>query len=116
MPTFNVNADNDNFPQLINRVAISGERIVVEQQGKATAAIITYDDLKRLEALENILLKKAELEEYELLRAAIKNSAFDFLKSEEDIYTLADGKPFHDSEYSQSVVSEPDFHSITDPE
>ena len=33
----------------------------------------------------------------ECLRAAAANPAFDFLKeAEEDIYTLADGKPFHD--------------------
>ncbi|WP_225225963.1 type II toxin-antitoxin system Phd/YefM family antitoxin [Komarekiella delphini-convector] len=88
MTTVNISADHNNFPQLINRVTESGERIVIEQQGKATAAIITYDDLQRLEALEAILLKKAELEEYELLRAAMKNSVFDFLKDqEEDIYT-----------------------------
>lgn len=38
----------------------------------------------------------SEDEESEWLRAAVINSAFDFLKEpEEDIYTLADGKPFH---------------------
>ncbi|MUG97294.1 prevent-host-death protein [Scytonema sp. UIC 10036] len=117
MTKVNINVDDNNFPKLIHRVTESGERIVIEQQGKATAAIITYDDLKRLEALEAAILKKAELEEYELLTVAMKNSAFDFLKDqEEDIYTLADGKPFHDLEYAQSVVSEPDFCSITEPE
>ncbi len=116
MTKVNINVDNNNFPDLIHRVTESGERIVIEQQGKATAAIITYDDLKRLEALEATILKKAELEEYELLTVAIKNSAFDFLKDQEDIYTLADGKPFHDPEYVQSVVSEPDFCSITELE
>jgi prevent-host-death family protein len=117
MTILNASADNNNFPQLVNRVTETGERIVIEQEGKATAAIITYDDLKRLEALEDILLKKAELEEYELLKAAMKNPAFDFLKDkEEDIYTFADGKPFHDPEYTRSAISEPDFSSITDPE
>jgi prevent-host-death family protein len=117
MTILNASADNNNFPQLVNRVTETGERIVIEQEGKATAAIITYDDLQRLEALEAILLKKAELEEYELLKAAMKNPAFDFLKNlEEDIYTLADGKLFHDPEYTRSAISEPDFCSITDPE
>ncbi|KYC38389.1 prevent-host-death protein [Scytonema hofmannii PCC 7110] len=116
MTKVNINVDNNNFPDLIHKVTESGERIVIEQQGKATAAIITYDDLKRLEALEASILKKAELEEYELLTVAMKNSDFDFLKDQEDIYTLADGKPFHDPEYAQSVVSEPDFCSITEPE
>ena len=38
-----------------------------------------------------------EIDEREWLRAAASNPAFDFLKDpEEDIYTLADGKPFND--------------------
>ena len=37
------------------------------------------------------------IDEREWLRAAAANPVFDFLKDpEEDIYTLADGKPFHD--------------------
>lgn len=38
-----------------------------------------------------------EIDEQEWLQAAASNPVFDFLKdSEEDIYTLADGKPFND--------------------
>jgi hypothetical protein len=38
-----------------------------------------------------------EISESEWLYAAAKNPAFDFLKEpEEDIYTLADGRPFND--------------------
>lgn len=37
-------------------------------------------------------------EEDEWLRAAATNPAFDFLKEpDEDIYTLQDGRPFHDA-------------------
>jgi len=37
-------------------------------------------------------------EEKEWLRTAAANPAFDFLKDpEEDIYTLEDGRPFHDA-------------------
>ncbi len=40
---------------------------------------------------------QTDINEREWLRAAATNPAFDFLKEpEEDIYTLADGKPFHD--------------------
>jgi hypothetical protein len=40
-----------------------------------------------------------DIDEYEWLKAAARNPAFDFLNDpEEDIYTLADGKPFHDNE------------------
>ncbi|MDF5723809.1 MAG: type II toxin-antitoxin system Phd/YefM family antitoxin [Rhizonema sp. PD37] len=117
METVNFIEGNENFQNLINKIAESGERIVIEQQGKVTAAIITYDDLKRLEALEAVLLKKAELEEYEWLKAAMRNPAFDFLKEQqEDIYTITDGLPFNDLKYTQSVVREPNFCSVTDPQ
>jgi PHD/YefM family antitoxin component YafN of YafNO toxin-antitoxin module len=102
MKNVNVSADKHSFPELISQVTERGERIVVEQEGKAIAAIITYADLKRLEVLETLLLKKAELEEYEWLKNAIRNPAFDSLNDpEEDIYTLADGKPFHDPEWTK---------------
>jgi hypothetical protein len=39
----------------------------------------------------------SDIEEGAWLRAAAGNRTFDFLKKEaEDIYTRADGKPFHD--------------------
>jgi len=38
-----------------------------------------------------------DIDEMTWLRSASVNPAFDFLKdSEEDIYTLEDGRPFHD--------------------
>ena len=41
--------------------------------------------------------KEADIDEMVWLRAAAANTAFDFLKEpEEDIYTLADGRPFCD--------------------
>jgi len=40
---------------------LMGERIIIEQEGKAAAAIITYVDLQRFEAVE-ALLEKAEQE------------------------------------------------------
>ena len=44
-----------------------------------------------------LLAEEAEIEERSWLKAAASNKAFDFLKSpEEDIYTLADGKLFHE--------------------
>jgi hypothetical protein len=43
-----------------------------------------------------LLGEEEELGEASWLKAASSNEAFDFLKSpEEDIYTMADGKPFH---------------------
>jgi hypothetical protein len=44
-----------------------------------------------------LLPEEIDMDEKEWLRAAATNPAFDFLQEpEEDIYTLADGKPFHD--------------------
>lgn len=44
-----------------------------------------------------LLPEEADIDEKEWLRSASVNPAFDFLREkEEDIYTLADGKPFHD--------------------
>ena len=44
-----------------------------------------------------LIPEQTDIDEREWLRAAATNPAFDFLKEpEEDIYTLADGKPFHD--------------------
>ncbi|MEG4623461.1 type II toxin-antitoxin system Phd/YefM family antitoxin [Microcoleus sp. w1-18aA5] len=117
MTKLNVNLTNDKFSELIAHVEDSGERIVIEQEGRAIAAIITYADLKRLEDLEAALINKAKLEEYEWLKAAIANPAFDSLRdSAKDIYTLADGLPFHDPEWIKTVAIEPNCGSILDPE
>lgn len=117
MTKVNVSVERDSFPEVISRVTDNGERIVIEQQGHVIAAIITYADLKRLETLEGVLLKKIELEEFEWLKAAARNPAFDFLKDpEEDIYTLDDGKPFSDPEWIKTAASDLVFGSSTDIE
>ena len=44
-----------------------------------------------------LIPEETEVSEEEWLRLAAANSAFDFLKEPgEDVYTLRDGKPFHD--------------------
>jgi hypothetical protein len=44
-----------------------------------------------------LLLEEADIDEIAWLRAAGSSPALDFLKEpEEEIYTLADGRPFHD--------------------
>ena len=44
-----------------------------------------------------LMPEESDIDEVAWLRAAAANPAFDFLKeAEEDIYTLADGRPFHD--------------------
>lgn len=41
------------FAELIDRVEADNERIVIEQAGQAKVVLISYTDLKRLEALED---------------------------------------------------------------
>ena len=44
-----------------------------------------------------LIPEETDINEADWLRSAAANPAFEFLKEpEEDIYTLADGKPFHD--------------------
>jgi hypothetical protein len=44
-----------------------------------------------------LLSEQTDIDEKEWLRAAQASPVFDFLKApEEDIYTLTDGRPFHD--------------------
>lgn len=42
-----------NLADALNRVAYGGERIVLERRGKGVAALVSLEDLARLEALEN---------------------------------------------------------------
>lgn len=62
----NTSVNYDGLPKLITRARYGGERIVVELHGKAIAAIISYADLKRFEAIEDAidsaLLQKAVVE------------------------------------------------------
>jgi PHD/YefM family antitoxin component YafN of YafNO toxin-antitoxin module len=68
MTQLNVTVTNDRFPELIALVEDTGERIVIEQEGRAIAAIINSAELKRLEALELALIQQAKLEQDESIR------------------------------------------------
>ncbi|MBA2693259.1 MAG: type II toxin-antitoxin system Phd/YefM family antitoxin [Rubrobacter sp.] len=39
------------FPEIVNRVAYGGERVVVERRGKKLAAVVSMEDLRLLESL-----------------------------------------------------------------
>jgi prevent-host-death family protein len=43
----------ENFSRLLNRVAFGNERIVVTSHGRKKVAIISLEDLQRLEQLEH---------------------------------------------------------------
>ena len=61
--------------------------------------ILHYSKDDKLVKIEMLDASKTDINETEWLQAAAKNLAFDFLKDpKEDIYTLSDGRPFHDEE------------------
>ncbi len=41
------------LPDAANRVAYGGERIIMQRRGKDVAALVSMDDLRLLEALDN---------------------------------------------------------------
>lgn len=50
-----------NLSEVLNKAAYAGERVVLERHGKPAAAIVSMDDLKLLEELENRSDLKAAL-------------------------------------------------------
>lgn len=56
----------ERFSDTVNRVAYTGERVVIERKGKEAVAIVTIEDLKLLEALE-------DREDLEAIREALKD-------------------------------------------
>lgn len=59
-----------NMADPINRVSYTGERIVLERRGKKVAALVSMQDLARLEELENRLLAQDALTEEKRSRGA----------------------------------------------
>ena len=47
--------------ELVNRVAYSGERVVLTRHGKAMAALVPAEDLERLEQITQQLIHLTEL-------------------------------------------------------
>lgn len=75
MTSTSVSEARNNFPELLNRVGYGQERILIERHGKPVAAIISVEDLKRLEAIEDAI-------DSALLRRAVQeNDGFVTLES-----------------------------------
>jgi len=55
MSRFAASEARDHFGDLLNRVAYGHERVVVERRGKDLAALVSMQDLKILEAIEDRL-------------------------------------------------------------
>jgi prevent-host-death family protein len=50
-----------NFAEVVNRVAYGGERVVMKRRSKGVAAVVSMEDLKLLEELEDRADVKAAL-------------------------------------------------------
>lgn len=75
MASTTVSEARKNFPELLNRVGYGQERILIERHGKPVAAIISIEDLNRLQALEDAI-------DSALLRHAVQeNGGFVTLES-----------------------------------
>jgi prevent-host-death family protein len=66
MSTISATEGRNDFFELVNRANYQNERIKIERHGKPVAAIVSYADLLKLEALEDEIdttrLKKAMAE------------------------------------------------------
>jgi hypothetical protein len=97
-------------PDGLKTATLRGEERRVGLPLKAIEVGGTIDEQRRLQLDEPLPIAgpsrvrviilipdETDMDEKEWLQAAASNPAFDFLKEpEEDIYTLADGKPFDD--------------------
>jgi prevent-host-death family protein len=53
MTKITVSKARDQLPELVNRVGYGQERIVLERRGKPVAALVSLEDVARLEAFED---------------------------------------------------------------
>lgn len=65
MPRASVTEAKRSFSELLNRAAFGKERIVITSHDNPKAAVISIDDLRRLEWLEDVLAACEGLEELE---------------------------------------------------
>ena len=65
MTVISVSKLKDTLSEVLNRAAYGRERIVVASRGKPKAAVISVEDLKLLEELEDALAAREALAEYE---------------------------------------------------
>ncbi len=53
MENISANEARDTLPDLLNQVAVEGERFILTDRGRSLAAIISMDDLELLRELED---------------------------------------------------------------
>ena len=59
MTTIPISDAREHLPHLANRVALRGERLIVERRGKRLCALVSIEDVELLERLEDEMDLKA---------------------------------------------------------
>ncbi|MFM8003602.1 MAG: type II toxin-antitoxin system Phd/YefM family antitoxin, partial [Dolichospermum sp.] len=70
MSIISVSEARANFPDIMNRAEYRGERILIQRHGKPAVAMISIEDLKLLEAIEDAI------DSAKLRRAVEENTGF----------------------------------------
>jgi len=69
MTTIAVSQFRDKLSDIANRVFYAGERVCIERSGKPFVALVSYEDMQLLEALEDKM-------DIELAKKALKRNDF----------------------------------------
>jgi len=71
MTRLSVSKAREEFPEIVNRAAYGNERTIVSRRGKDLAAVISIDDLRLLELLEQEEIDRQDIAD---ARAALKEA------------------------------------------
>ena len=71
MTRLSVSKAREEFPEVVNRAAYGNERTIVSRRGKDLAAVISIDDLRLLELLEQEEIDRQDIAD---ARAALKEA------------------------------------------
>lgn len=105
METMNVVEARRNFSEVMARVAYQHQRIVIERKGRPMAALISIEDLRRLEALERTAGDVRARREAALAAAAAARAA---------IRAERGGVPLPDSGETLARLREEHIHEPSD--
>jgi prevent-host-death family protein len=71
MTRLSVSKAREEFPEVVNRAAYGNERTIVSRRGKDLAPVISIDDLRLLELLEQEEIDRQDIAD---VRAALKEA------------------------------------------
>lgn len=73
MEAVSVSELKDQLSATLNRAAFGGERVVIESRGKPKVAVISIEDLERLEELEDTQALREARAEYDASGKSLKS-------------------------------------------